>query len=668
MPNFVKEVTVSDAPLLTNDHLPIFLHLQFKVLKQKVYDRHMWLYERADWDGYRQALGSFEWDTVFESGDVDTACDRWTSTVLNIARQFIPNKMVKVRPSDMPFYNNDLRRMKRGVNRMFRKARHTGQQNHWDTYKDLRNTYVSSVKEAKEAYSMTLAAELKGNRNITPKRWWNIVKEMLGSVKQALYPPLKVAGTILTEPKDKAEAFNQYFVEQTKVDDTGVELPNDYPSKCEESLDYIQVTEQEVLDYIRALKINKAFGPDLVSPRMLKEGGIQICPSLARLMNLSLRLQVVPQMWKQANVIPIHKKKDKDIAGNYRPVSLISCVGKLMEKVIFKRVYNFLHSQNVLTPMQSGFRPGDSTINQLIHVYHTIARALDQKKDVRLVFCDISKAFDRVWHKGLLFKLEHVGIRGKLLSWFTNYLSSREQRVTLQGHQSSWRNIMAGVPQGSVLGPLLFIIYINDIVDKVEGTVRLFADDTTLYVTVDNPEQAAEVLNRDLTCISQWAEQWPVKFSPEKTHSMLCTLGRGRETPPLYLSGCEIQNVRLHRHLGMNLAYDLSWKDHIDDMVNRASKRLDTISRLSYCLDRNTLSYLYTSFVRPVLEYGNTLYNNCTETQSLKIEAVQKRAARIVTGAIRRTPTAKMYEELGWSSLRDRREIHCLCLMYKIVP
>ena len=195
---------------------------------------------------------------------------------------------------------------------------------------------------------------------------------------------------------------------------------------------------------------------------------------------------------EKGNVTPIHKKDDKSKCNNYRPVSILSALSKLFEKIVFKYVYNFLHQHGLLTEFQSGFIPGDSTVHQLAYLYHTFSKALDDKKDVRIVFCDMTKAFDKVWHEGLLFKLSRIGIRGMLLKWFLDYLHNRLQRVVIRGQSSEWGEIKAGVPQGSVLGPLLFLIYINDIVNGVNSSIRLFADDTTLYLSVNDDEDSIQ--------------------------------------------------------------------------------------------------------------------------------------------------------------------------------
>ena len=213
--------------------------------------------------------------------------------------------------------------------------------------------------------------------------------------------------------------------------------------------------------------------------------------------NLSFSTSKVPKIWKEANVTPVFKKDDPTDCKNYRPISLLSAVGKVMEKIVHKHVFNFFKDNNVITSLQSGFVPGDSTVNQLLDIYNTFCKALDNGLEVRAIFCDISKAFDRVWHKSLLAKLKSVGITDSLLYWFHDYLRDRKQRVVIPGGLSDWENISAGVPQGSILGPLLFLDYIHDIVQEINSTIRLFADDTSLYIIVDSPDEAAHMLNQN---------------------------------------------------------------------------------------------------------------------------------------------------------------------------
>ena len=256
----------------------------------------------------------------------------------------------------------------------------------------------------------------------------------------------------------------------------------------------------------------------MINNRLLKELAQPLSLPLSNLFNFSLNHGLVSNVWKQANVSPIHKKNDpSDVVSDYRPISLLSTAGKVLGKNVHKHLFNFLNAHHVIKTIQSGFVPGDSTANQLVDIYNTFCKALDEGKEFRVIFCDISNAFDRVWHKGLLYKLETAGISGSLLSWFTDYLNDRLQRVVLPGGSSAWTPIKAGVPQGSILVPLLFLLYINDIVEDINSSIRLFADDTSLYIIVDGTIQAAETPNLDLEKVSLWAQQWLVTFNPAKS-------------------------------------------------------------------------------------------------------------------------------------------------------
>ena len=226
---------------------------------------------------------------------------------------------------------------------------------------------------------------------------------------------------------------------------------------------------------------------------------------------------IFPQVWKQANVVPVHKKASKNLKKNYRPISLLPLFGKMLEKLIFDTLYEHLNMHGLLDPNQSGFRPGDSTINQLLTIVHTVFEAFDCNPplDVRSVYLDISKAFDRVWHDRLIFKLRRCVISGKLLSLVESFLADRKQRTVLNGKATQWENVTAGVPQGSILGPLFFLVYINDLIENLRCNVKLFADDTSLFTVVHDPDTAALHMNHDLNLIKLWAHNWRMSFNPD---------------------------------------------------------------------------------------------------------------------------------------------------------
>jgi hypothetical protein len=453
-PNFVHETRVT-PPISSNDHCTVGARLNFKVKKEIAYQRTVWNYKDADFPQFRQTLLHAKFDECFQTENVDQACSKWTSIFLTIAKTCVPNKEVTIRPNDSPWYTNELRTLKKKMMRFFHKYKKSKSNDDWGKYAASRNEYKNGLDNAESNYKKSLTDSLSSNKN--SKTWWSTVKWLLGKGGDTSYPSLNVNGKQVSDNQEKAQAFNEFFLSHSNIDDSNANLPDDdnFPN----NLDSITATEEEVHDLLKCIDTTKATGPDGISPKLLYEAGASIVPSLTKLINLSLSTSKVPKKWKIANVIPLFKKGDKHERNNYRPVSLLSCVSKILERIVFKHFFNFLRENHFLSQHQSGFQPGDSTVNQLSYLYHFFSKALDEKKDVHIIFCDISKAFDRVWHTGLIYKLRRVGISGCLLLWFIDYLHDRHQKVVIRGQQSEEGLIKAGVPQGSVLGPLLFLIY-----------------------------------------------------------------------------------------------------------------------------------------------------------------------------------------------------------------
>ena len=264
-------------------------------------------------------------------------------------------------------------------------------------------------------------------------------------------------------------------------------------------------------------------------------------------------------------------------------------------------MYNFLICNNLIYSNQSGFLTGHSTVYQLISLYHQIVQSVDNKTHTCVIFCDISKAFDRVWHKGLIFKLKQNGICGQLLSWIENYLSDRSQRVFIGSSYSRPERILAGVPQGSVLGPPLFffLVYVNDIDESLLSVVRVFANDTSLACTTSNTAGLQSILNHDLDIITKWSKQWLVTFNAAKTKVLYFG---NQQAPLLTFNGTLLDVADTHKHLGLTFSDDCKWHKHINNIILSASKLLGIMRKLKFTVRRKTLNQIYFFFLRPILE------------------------------------------------------------------
>ena len=476
-------------------------------------------------------------------------------------------------------------------------------------------------------------------------------------------------GQTLFHPMDKANALNNFF---TNI--SSITVPENHtligPDPPLQTMDTFRILDSEVLDQLQIMNISKPSGPDSVSPRILKYIAPAIHKPLAKLFNISLSTGSLPNIWKTAIVTPVYKNKGAiDDVNNYRPISVTSVVCKLLEKIVVKHLHNFIIEKNILYKYQSGFQSGDSTTNQLVEIYNTIISNLDKGRDVRFVFCDISKAFDRVWHEGIIFKLRQYGISDQIINWVENYLLNRKQKVVLDGYTSALGSTSSGVPQGSVLGPFLFLLYINDISCDLTNNVRLFADDTSLYIVVDQDiVGAANSLTNDLGKLDRWSIQWLVDFNPKKTINLNFT--RKNINHPIIKfggNGPEVNITNCHVHLGLNFQSDARWNLHIQGTYEKACSRLNVLRMLKRSLCRDALVKIYMSFIRPVLEYGDIVWDNCNVRESTILEDIQITAARIITGLRINSSRSNLYQELGWDMLCVRRKVHKLILFYKIV-
>lgn len=648
-------------------HCPIVAVLKYRKVMQKSFKRHIWLYDKGNYSVFRNKLSHVNWDEILASNNIDECASEFSNKIMKAAKESIPNKTVTIRPSEPQWLNGYIKRQIRNRKRLYKKAKRKDNEISWQKFRQKRNEVVSIIRDAKKLFNDKLVNDLITN-STSSKKWFKLTKQFLTPKTDQQYIPfLETNNKIVETDPEKAEVLNTFFTEQTKLDESNANLPL-FQAPNYEPLDSIIITDEDVREAISNLNPNKAPGPDLISPKLLKEGIQQLIVPLRKLFNLSLATKTFPSDWKKANVTAVHKKDSLSDPNNFRPISLLNYNGKLMERCVHKHMTNYLINNSIISPFQSGFQSGDSAVNQLLHLCNDFSKALDDGKEIRVVFCDISKAFDRVWHQGLIFKLRSVGITGSLLDWISDYLENRLQRVCIKGSLSSWKKIFAGVPQGSILGPLLFLIFINDIVNNIGTNIRLFADDTSLYQTVEDPVLAAILLNLDLSRIFSWAKQWLVDFHPQKTESLVITKKRDKPVhPPLYMGNTNIKEVSTHKHLGLVFSNDMLWHSHIKNISDKAFRRLGLLRRYKFNLDRRSLAKMYTSFVRPILEYADITWDNCTVENQRALENIQIDAARIISGATKLCSIQKIYDETGIETLLERRKKHKLCQMFKMI-
>ena len=654
-------------------HQLTYLKTNMETIYPPPYERVLWDYKKANVDMIRRSLNYINWVDKFKNMSVNSQVETLDEILLNVFSNFVPNKSVSINDKDPPWMNKLIKVKINTKNKFYKSFVKNGRKKEdYDRLIELSRDVSITISMWKEQYLNQLALKLSDMR-LSPKTYWTILKTFYNGKKVPLIPPLLINNQLVSDFKTKANHFNHFFSQQCIPLANNSVIPEYQSYETGERLSSIVIQTDDILKIIRNLNVNKAHGHDEISIRMLKICDSSIVEPLMIIFKNCLKFGIFPDSWKKSNIVPIHKKGDKQILNNYRPVSLLPVCGKIFERIIFKNLYEHLEKNNLLSSSQSGFKSSDSCTYQLLSITHLIYSGFDYNPslETRGVFLDISKAFDKVWHNGLIYKLRSVGVTGELLTLIKSFIKNRSQRVVLNGQSSSWLPILAGVPQGSILGPLFFLVYINDLSSGLKCEPKLFADDTSLFSVVYDKDVSSKNLNDDLDSISNWAFQWKMSFNPDPSkQAQEIIFSRKKELnndSVLCFNELPVKQSNCQKHLGMQLDKSLNFNLHIQEKIGKANKGLGILRKLNCLLPRKSLLIIYKAFIRPHLDYGDIIYDQPNnESFCRKIESVQYNAALAITGAIRGTSQDKIYQELGLESLRSRRWFRKLCTFYKI--
>ena len=656
------------------DHTPVFVTLSLQHYTSYENPKTtVWDYKNTDVDMFVQILAQINWDIIITK-DLDEAIRLLTSTLLDAATKCIPTKVIRLK-QDKPWVTSELRQAMRKRDRLFKIARRRLTEHDWSRWRAQRNIVTSLNRKLKQENLKRKVALLLENRQ-DPFKYHTILKNITGFRRNETIPPLVEGDIISSDDASKAKAFNSYFCAQTDINVTQTqgkhlaEYVLNHP-EVPNRLNTIEITPNDVLHVINGLDASKACGPDKLPTKIIKMTATYISEPLSKLFNRSLSEGKYPSSWKTATVKPVFKGKGSpsDIK-NYRPISLLPCLSKIFEKLIFSRVYEHITSHSLLTEKQSGYRPGHSTEMQHIYLIDKLYKSLDAGNDFTVLYLDISRYFERIWHAGLLAKCnKEFGIGGALLQWLSSYLSDRNQVVQVGQQKSSPMKLKAGVPQGSVLGPLLAIMYINGLNDKTANDMLYFADDSSLHAS-HNPGNIHDVetkLQCDLDIILDYGTKWAITFNASKTTQQTFTNRIGTQAPCLLFDGKEVPLDDNHKHLGLTLSTDLRFKKHVNNILLKFNRALSPLYPIAKHIPKGTLLNIYYIYVQPHLDYCDSVFDgNLTDYDRARLEKAQLRAARLIAGTPRRTSSSALLQELGWCKLSERRQIHKIQLFHKL--
>ena len=667
-PSSIKDICVIPG---VSDHDCPLITLDLKPLRYTQVPRKIPLYNRAKWDSFADDLST---DIgVMLDENYQSPNDLWVKLKESINKginKYIPHKTCKSK-DNLPWITPKIRKMIKKRDKLSMKKKSLGNSQRGsdlkkitNKIKDLKRSLQSETRRAYWSYVESLITPMETEGEVHPslKRFWTFVKHSRSDTVGI--SSLDVNGQEVSAPDQIANALNGQF-QSVFSSETQVQQGLLPPTSPHPTMPDINISESGVLKLLLNLKIHKAAGPDAIRPRILKELAPTIAPILTVIYKRSYQTGQVPDDWKAAYVTPIFKKGKRSEASNYRPISLTCVACKIMEHILVSGIMKHANENQILYKLQCGFRERRSCETQLIELVHDLASNMQGGGQTDLVIMDFSKAFDKVGHKRLIKKIDYYGIRGKTRDWIEAFLSNRTQRVVVKGGQSDEVNVQSGVPQGSVLGPCLFLLYINDLPDQLSSTVRLFADDTLLYLAVQT-QGDADTLQRDLHTLEEWERKWLMEFNTDKCQVLRVSRKRNPVIHNYTLHGKVLEAVETAKYLGVSLTSDLRWNSHITNITNKGNRTLGFLRRNLRIKSPSLKATAYMSLVRPTVEYSSTVWDPYTQQNIDKIEMVQRRAARYTLNRYQSTDSVtNMLQELNWDTLESRRKKSRLTMLYK---
>ena len=466
---------------------------------------------------------------------------------------------------------------------------------------------------------------------------------------------MNVNGNLLTSQKDVADKLNDFFINVADNLAKKIPKPNtqyqDYlKNPNEHSLYLSETTIDEVSKIISNLGANKASDIYGNSNKFLKMGGNTAAEIIVILFNQSLAQGIFPQPLKNAKIIPCHKGDSILEMSNYRPISLLPIFSKVFEKLMYARVISFINKHKIIFKNQFGFQSKMCTEYAVNSLLNNITSSLENHETGICIFLDFAKAFDTVNHEILLKKLEYYGIRGIAQKWFKSYLSNRMQSTEIGGVQSSLNQIKCGVPQGSVLGPLLFLLYINDIVkSSTLFKFTLFADDTSLYYSQKNNsgQDMSHVVNEELQKISHWLGANKLSLNVKKSQLLVFSLSKNKPNINLFINGEALKEVQYAKYLGILIDNKLNWGPHISAVNLKLSRGLGLLAKIRHFVPKNTLRSLYYTFINPHIDYNLLNWGMASPTNLETISKKIKKAIRIMAFKSSDDPTLPLFKEFN---------------------
>lgn len=654
----------NEGPIGASDHNAIYCKLNATPeCTKKKEPKLNW--KNADKESLKKVFVETDWDANFEMLNTEQSWKLFTEIFNSAVGQHVPKYKNNLKSRQPPWMTKDLLKDVRKKRRKWKVYKKYGNLDALQDYNELQKKVKAGTKRAKKNFERKLAQ----NAKVNPKPFYTYLKTKTSN-KESVGPLMDEDKNLITSRGKMAEMLNNFF-SSVFTKENSQDIPEPESQTIHFPMPEIEITEEKVKKKLINLRKDSSPGPDGISPRTLVEFAEELARPLYLIIKKSYETGEVPQQWKQAHVTPIYKKGVKNDVSNYRPVSLTSVPCRVAESIIKDEIVNHLALNKLIRESQHGFRTNRSCLSNLLEYLNILTKLLDDGKSIDMIYLDFAKAFDKVPARRLLKKIRSHGIEEKSFNWIASWLTNRKQRVVLLGEASEWAEVLSGVPQGSVLGPLCFIIFINDIdlaVDILRNILFKFADDTKSGRVVATEQNQAELQN-EINQFQEWAEKWQMSFNSSKCKVM--HLGH-RNPGFLYTmgghapAGTVLESVTEEKDVGVWISDNLKPSYHCAKAAKKANSVLGQMSRAVTYRDRITWVGLYKQYVRPHLEYCAPAWSPWTEQDKSVLESVQERAIRMVSGLSGSTYEEKI-AELNIQSLEDRRIRGDLIQTWKII-
>ena len=650
------------APLGMSDHDVINFEYCIEVENNIKKYKGRYNYKKGNYQGLKEYFRNIDWTRILKITHIDLQNRKFLEHYNKGLEQFIPKfKQRTTRKNHKKWFNQRCARSKDHKDLMWIRYKRHGSDAARTRFNEARNIHTRIIREAEKNFEKDIIEKSEKE----PKLFYDYIKSKTKKKEHIL--TIIDEGITYDNDKDMSKILNKKFQSVFTKEpsfDTNQEAP-----KPKQKLGEIKLTKKKILKVLKNLDKSKAMGPDEVSPWILKECAEELSEPILMIFKNTLQQGKLPKIWKCANITPLYKKGKKSNPLNYRPVSLTSIVCKILEILIREEWIDMLEEQKMLTGKQFGFRQGKSCVSNLLCFYDRVTDTIQERDGwVDSIYLDFSKAFDKVPHKRLIWKLQHIGgISDTLLKWMSDFLLDRQMRTVIRGTASQYREVTSGVPQGSVLAPIMFLIYINDLgVDISNGSyLNMFADDAKIQRKIQN-ENSCKELQEDINKIKAWSEKWKIEFNVDKCHVVRFGVSKKRPIWQYKLGDEKIPSSEKEKDLGVVINYKCNHEDHINEIARKMYNLLANMKVAFTYVDANMVKKIITTFIRPTLEYASVVWNPHLQKDITKLERIQRAATRWIP-EFRGLSYEERLKALDLTSLKARRERGALITFYKCV-